>query len=396
MSTNSTRRVCPGVRRRGETYEFRVSMGSDMDGKPIIKYHSFVPPLGISESKADKMAMEEYATFSRKVKGNIAYADAMRFSELCDRYFEEYAPRRLKAVTAEQYKSTIKNHILPVFGNQKLKNITTASVTTFLGSFPHLKPLTVTKIKILLHSILSFAVSQKIIDQNPCVGAIWRENITRDYGKIENVLTLTQAKQVLCLMSEYSQFHTIIKVLLLTGMRSGECLALRWSSVDFQRGTIFIDKTLSYANKTTFLSTPKTERSTRTIAIDHVVMNILKQHQEEQNKQKAIAGTAWLRPEMVFTNYTGDFINKSTLNTQFRKFIAKHRDDLGLNHNLTVHGLRHTNASLLLYAGEDIQNISAHLGHASSEVTSIVYSHMYAEVRVRLARTVSSALLGDG
>ena len=102
-----------------------------------------------------------------------------------------------------------------------------------------------------------------------------------------------------------------------------------------------------------------------------------------------------MRPEMVFTNHTGDYYNKSYLNTQFRKFIAAHREKLGLDHNLTIHGLRHTNASLLLYAGESIQNISAHLGHASSEVTSIVYSHMYAEVRVRLARTVSSALFGN-
>ena len=227
------------------------------------------------------------------------------------------------------------------------------------------------------------------------MGAIWRENIARDYGKIENVLTLAQAKQVLSLMSEYNQFHTIIKVLLLTGMRSGECLALRWSSIDFARGTIFIDKTLSYANKTTFLSTPKTERSTRTIAMDDVVVDLLKHHKAEQDKLKKIAGTAWRRPEMIFTNHTGDFYNKGYLNTQFRKFIAVHREDLGLDHNLTIHGLRHTNASLLLYAGESIQNISAHLGHASSEVTSIVYSHMYAEVRVRLARTVSSALLGD-
>jgi integrase len=129
--------------------------------------------------------------------------------------------------------------------------------------------------------------------------------------------------------------------------------------------------------------------------MDDVVMEILMRHKEEQEKLKAIAGDAWIHPEMVFTNHTGDFFNKGYLNTQFRKFIAKHREELGLSENLTVHGLRHTNASLLLYAGESLQNISAHLGHANSEVTSVVYSHMYAEVRVRLARTVSTALFED-
>lgn len=80
------------------------------------------------------------------------------------------------------------------------------------------------------------------------------------------------------------------------------------------------------------------------------------------------------------------------INSQFRRFVNKHKDELQLTHNLTIHGLRHTNATLLLYAGEDIENISAHLGHASSDITSRVYAHMYAEVKIRMAKTVSNAL----
>ena len=71
------------------------------------------------------------------------------------------------------------------------------------------------------------------------------------------------------------------------------------------------------------------------------------------------------------------------------------KDELSLDHKLTIHGLRHTNAALLLYAGENIENISAHLGHASADITSRVYAHMHAEVKVRMAITVSSALLSQ-
>ena len=176
-------------------------------------------------------------------------------------------------------------------------------------------------------------------------------------------------------------------------MRSGECLGLRWSSIDFENKTIFIDKTLSYADNEWFLSTPKTVRSTRTIAIDDTAIDILRKHRDEQNKQKEIVGAAWQHPELVFTSCTGHWYDRSLLNFQFRKFIKKHTDELNLKHNVTIHGLRHTNAALLLYAGEDIENISAHLGHASSDITSRVYAHMYAEVKVRMAKTVSSALL---
>lgn len=88
----------------------------------------------------------------------------------------------------------------------------------------------------------------------------------------------------------------------------------------------------------------------------------------------------------------GHWYDRSLLNSQFRRFIDQKRDKLNLTHNLTIYGLRHTNAALLLYAGEDIENISAHLGHASSDITSRVYAHMYAEVKVRMAKTVSHAL----
>jgi integrase len=246
--------------------------------------------------------------------------------------------------------------------------------------------------KIVLHSILKYAVSQKFIAENPCSGAIWKENTARDYGKIDNVLTLQQAKKLLTLLEKDTAFNIIIKLLLLTGMRVGECLALRWSSVDMENKTIFIDKTLSYSEAHWYLSTPKTARSTRTIAIDDMTVDLLKRYKALQDAQKEIVGDGWLHPEMLFTSCTGGYYERNLLGKQFRRFMEKNRETLGLNHNFTIHGLRHTNASLLLYAGESIEAISAHLGHASADITSRVYTHLYAEVKIRIAKTISSTL----
>ena len=390
----ATRKVATGIRKRGETYEFTVSAGFDGSGKHIRNYTTFIAPEGVSEAKADKLAIEAYMEFSKKAKGNKAFGENMKFNHLCDIYFTEYAPNKLKPVTAEHYKSNVKNHIAPLFGNKKLKDITTSDVSAFLTSL-NCKPLTAKKIKIVFHSIMKYAVSQKYIASNPCGGAIWKEVTEQEFGEIENVLTLQQAQKLLKMLEEYSPFNTIVKLLMFTGMRSGECLGLRWDSIDFDRNTIFIDKTLSYANNTWFLTSPKTPRSTRTICIDDTAISILLKHKEEQDKQKEIVGEAWQHPELVFTSCTGHWYDRSLLNTQFRRYIDRHKDELGLTHNLTIHGLRHTNAALLLYAGEDIENISAHLGHASADITSRVYAHMYAEVKVRMAKTVSNALFGN-
>lgn len=390
----ATRKVATGIRKRGDTYEFTVSAGFDGSGKHIRNYTTFIAPEGISESKADKLAIEAYMDFAKKAKGNKAFGENMKFNHLCEIYFTEYAPNKLKPVTAEHYKSNVKNHIAPLFGNKKLKDITTSDVSAFLTSLT-CKPLTAKKIKIVFHSIMKYAVSQKYIASNPCGGAIWKEVTEQEFGEIENVLTLQQAQKLLKMLEEYSPFNTIVKLLMFTGMRSGECLGLRWDSIDFDRKTIFIDKTLSYANNTWFLTSPKTPRSTRTICIDDTAISILLRHKEEQDKQKEIIGDAWQHPELVFTSCTGHWYDRSLLNTQFRRYIDRHKNELGLTHNLTIHGLRHTNAALLLYAGEDIENISAHLGHASADITSRVYAHMYAEVKVRMAKTVSNALFGN-
>ena len=112
-SDNKT--IAPGIRKRGNTYELNVSAGYDGEGRHIRKYTTFTAPEGISDSKADKLALEAYIEFSRKVKGNKTLAENMKFNQLCEVYFAEYAPNKLKKVTAEHYKSNVKNHIMPVY-----------------------------------------------------------------------------------------------------------------------------------------------------------------------------------------------------------------------------------------------------------------------------------------
>ena len=91
--------IATGVRKRaGGTYEFSVSAGFDGSGKHIRKYGTFVPPKGVSEAKADKLALEAFADFARKARGNKAFGENMRFSDLCELYFENYAPNKLKKV----------------------------------------------------------------------------------------------------------------------------------------------------------------------------------------------------------------------------------------------------------------------------------------------------------
>ena len=158
--------------------------------------------------------------------------------------------------------------------------------------------------------------------------------------------------------------------------------------MDLENKTLFVDKTLTYVKGRYFLSTPKTAKSLRNIVIDDETVEMLKRHKVEQDKLKAIVGNAWQHPDAVFTSATGHYYDRCLLNTQFRRFFEKHPE----LKRVSIHGLRHTHASILILAGENLDAISKHLGHASADITSRVYAHLMAEVQVRITQTISNVL----
>ena len=378
-----------GIRQRGKSFTFTVSIGFDGNGKQIRKYETFTPPEGLTERQLKKVVEAAYDDFKDRVGNNQSAKENMRFSDLGGLYFSQYAPNCLKEVTAYTYESSYRKNIKPVFGNTRLKDLTTARITEFLLELGKTKqPQTVRKNKIILHSILNYAVSQKFIKENPCLGTVWKRDVETDMSERENYLKKDEAVKLMQIVEPYSTFNTIIKLLLLTGLRSGEVLGLTWDKVDFENKTIFVDKTLTYVKGKYFLSTPKTPMSLRKIAIDDKAVEMLKKHKAEQDKLKAIVGDAWLQPNAVFTSATGHYYDRCLLNTQFRRFFKKHPE----LHRVSIHGLRHTHASLLILAGENLDAISKHLGHASADITSRVYAHLMAEVRVRITQTISNVL----
>lgn len=386
MATNE--KVMRGIRKKGSSYEFTVSVGFDGNGKHIRKYMTFKPPLGVSGKKLDKIVQEAYIEFYKRAHGNKMLDENMRFRELAEKYFKEYAPQKLKEVTSYNYECNVRTRINPVFGNTKLKDITTADVSKFLTELP-MAPQTTRKTKVVMQSIFQYAVEQKFIQENPCKGAYCKRAPDEDDDHVTgNYLSISEAQRLMKLTEPYSTFNVMIRLLLQTGMRSGEVLALCWDCVDFVKKTIRIDKTKSVTSHT-YLSTTKTRNSKRIVAVDDDVIAMLKHHKQKQAEEKARLGELWKRQDydLVFTTCTGNWWDRNELNRHFKRFLKQHNFS-----EITIHGLRHSYASLLIYAGESMQTISHNLGHASSEITSRVYAHVYPEVQARAAKSISKLL----
>lgn len=376
-----------GVTQRGEnTYRFTVSAGFDGNGKHIRKTTTFKVPPGTAPTKAEKLVQKAYVAFSDKCKENNSFNDNMRFKELVELYFKDFAPNELKPATIYNYDKDLKARILPVFGNKKISEIKVAHMSRFFTGLD-LAPETTRKLKTIASSVFSYGVEQGYISSNPCVGALYK----KDNSTVKKVKCYDkeQCKKLLELTSEYSVFNTIIQILLFTGLRCGECLSLQWKNINFEYNIINIENTLTYANKKWFLTTPKTKNSLRTIKINDYTKQLLLTHKEKQDEAKKIVDSAWLQPELVFTSSTGNFYDRSLLNTQFRRFLKKNNMP-----KITIHGLRHTNASLMINNDISLKAVSSHLGHCNIKVTGDIYGHIFKEYEAKIADAIEQDLIG--
>lgn len=381
-----------GIRKRGDAYQFRVSCGYRPDGTQIVKTRTYRPPIGTPPKRSEKLAKQAYAEFERLCTGAVELQEHMRFSELSDWYFEHYAPNKLKESTIYTYHKQVDLHFLPAFGNKQLCDFSPAFLSQFLQTHRDTRNKKISygtskKLYTILQSMFSCAVRQGFVSESPCKNIILPK---RPVETTRKYMTAQELSEFMRMTEEYSQVNAILRLLLHTGMRSGECLALQWEDVDFDAGFIYIRHTLVRVKGKHFLDTPKTTSSVRHIAISDDVRALLLEHRKHHLERVRILGKNFAHPEMVFTSNLGGYRDRSALNTSLRRKFAG--TDLDF---LTLHMLRHCNASLLINSGVDLKIISDHLGHSDVGTTADIYADVFNETRKATAALVDSALKNE-
>lgn len=118
----------PSVNKRGDTYRIMVSQGYDIYGKQIRKTTSYTPPEGVTEGKAEKLAMAYAYEFEKRCQGMVNMNENIRFSELAQWYYNQVAVHKLKPTTYANNRALMDLYVLPYIGNMKLKEINTARI----------------------------------------------------------------------------------------------------------------------------------------------------------------------------------------------------------------------------------------------------------------------------
>jgi integrase len=382
---------CKSKNKRGREAELRSAMEAYkqelINGYPIVSHRS--KPLTVGE----------YATQFHKLRAGTLNSPLSYEREAIDinHIIELFGDIRITALSAPIIKRTYSN---------------VRESSRFSQSELH-------KIHAKLSQIMKEAVNDEIVPKNPCL----KISVPRPQATERKALSASEAARLLqCLTSHYEECklgksitdlqvipHLIGTMLLLdTGMRRGEMLALDWGHTDLESGTVHI--TLQFARDKQ-IRAPKSRKSRRFIHLSDTLVSVLREWKELQVLYFIQIAKEQTPSTPIANNALGEYLDPNNFNRWFRNWCVDNQfghysgeqshyyDSKGRKRyrkkgytGLTPHMLRHTQATLLIGANTDIKTVQNRLGHASADMTINTYSHAIAQKDAEAASTFSELL----
>lgn len=303
-------------------------------------------------------------------KGTYSEPSNMTLKQWLEIWLETYTSH-LAPRTLSQYTGYINGRIIPALGKVKLSRLDVVIVQRFYNDLAkEVAPKTVSNIHGILHKSLEQAQAVGYIARNPLIGAklpkIEKKQI-QAFSEPEMIAFLEAARG--------TELELLFKFALFTGMRMGEITGLTWDRVDFERGSITIDRQLQRINKEMVLIPPK-HNKLRTIFPAHSVIQLLEQQKRLQAVWEAQSMGVWQDSGFVFTNIIGRYLLSGHVYKEFKRVCTRSgRPDA------RFHDLRHTYAVNSLKAGDDPKTLSENLGHHSVAFTLDVYAFALDEMK---------------
>jgi integrase len=188
--------------------------------------------------------------------------------------------------------------------------------------------------------------------------------------------------------AKHNRVFALFWLALSTGMRRGELLGLHWADIDFAGAMLQIRRNFTTVGGKTIVSSTKTHRSTRAIALSPEDIAVLQDHHAAQEAEREIA-SVWQKPEYVFTTHIGTPINPANLSKIYKTLVRQS----GVP-DIRFHDLRHSNASLAALQNISPKVLSERLGHSTVTFTMATYQHTYHQQHQEAARSLSAVLSG--
>ncbi len=301
--------------------------------------------------------------------------------DLLSYWLETHVDGIKRETTCERYHNTVDLHLIPALGAIPLQKLTPAQVQQFytdkrtegMGArslvFCHQR----------LSQALKMAVRLGLVARNAC------DAVTPPAYERAPKATWTRQELARFLhVAQDSHYGPIWLLLALTGMRRGEALGLRWQDIDFDAATMNVAQTSVVVDNAMRVSFPKTRAGRRVITLEPILVEALREHRVRQHERRLALGSVWQDFDLVFPSEIGSPILARNLYRQYAAIVKK----AGVPH-ISIHGIRHTVATLAISSGQDIRTVADLLGHSRTSITSDIYAHVLPHRKRELTKAIS-------
>ena len=367
------------------------------DGRYVYSYVGWGGKRQYVYAKTLKELRQKEEKIQKELESGVdpGMADRITLNELYDKYMAQKYD--LKDSTKAVYQYMFDRFVRPSFGNRVIGSIRYSDVKKFYYSLIleyglHIN--TIDGIHAQLNPAFTMAIRDCILSQNPCTGVtkeikrsrIWADNARHALTRAE------QDKFMEFLQKEKScrRWEPILTVLLGTGLRIGECLALRWEDVDLDNRLIYVRLSLSYrefgkGHAEKHISTPKTNSGVRTVPmLQEVYTAFLKEREIQWHKggcTEMIDGYGGF----VFANEHGKAYSPNSINRaieririscneqELRNALKEEREPVLIPH-FSAHHLRHTFCTRMVENEMNVAILREIMGHRTLSTTLEIYT----------------------
>lgn len=381
------------IRKRGNTYQIRVSCGYDTKGNQVIQTTSWKPEPNMTARQAEKEVQKQAMLFEEKcLKGQITAN--VKFETFAEQWFEEYAKLNLRHTSYERMRQ-LTQRVYPAIGHLRLDKITGRQVQQFINdlalngkSMKTGRPLSrKTAIHHLsfISDVFSYAVKMDMLSENPCR----KVTVPNGEKKEKEIYTLEEIEVLFRLLETAPlKYRTFFTLAIYSGFRRGELLGLEWKDIDWEHNVISVRRTSNYtADKGIYTDTTKTKKSQRSLKFPPMVMDLLKSYKSEQDEEKVKLGSKWIDYDRLFVKYDGRPMNNNTPYFWFTEFCKENNFRF-----CDIHSMRHFYASALINEGVDAAAVSGALGHSVISTTTSIYCHAFQQAQARAGDVIASVL----
>lgn len=356
-----------------------------------------IPVKGNNKRRAEQKMREIVAAY----QGLNLECDNAFFADFLDKWLKSIEGI-IKLSTWETYDKTVNGKIKPYF-EPKHYRFRDMKPETFTEYFVYLAQhgksngkgglgyKTVKNIRGVLSSAYEYAVENNYVKENPVLRSrmpSFPHSIKKDVPEYN----AHQVRKLLLYAKEHeSHIYIFLLLALYTGLRKGELLALTWEDIDYDKKLLNVNKsrTGSRKNVTMQITTPKTKSSNRKIPINDFVIGELKAEKQRQEDYAKLFGNGYDKSHdfIVRTVLGKPYVNLSAVN----RVVNRLTENAGLPH-CTIHGFRHSVASILDDNGVPIQDISVLLGHESVQTTERIYINRRKTAKETTINALDSAI----